>query len=86
LLQPFDEGWHNNHHHYRASLRNGFFWWELDLTYYAVTLLSWAGVARDVQHPPAALLARNRVREGRVEASPVLSEAGMARAAETDVA
>ena len=34
-LLTFGEGWHNNHHHYPAAARQGFRWWEIDLTYYA---------------------------------------------------
>ena len=26
------EGWHNNHHRYQRSARNGFYWWEFDPT------------------------------------------------------
>ena len=35
------EGWHNNHHHYMASARQGFFWWEVDITFYVLRVLSW---------------------------------------------
>ena len=31
-LLTFGEGWHNNHHYYMASARQGFFWWEVDMT------------------------------------------------------
>ena len=31
-LLTFGEGWHNNHHHYPGSARQGFRWWEIDLT------------------------------------------------------
>jgi stearoyl-CoA desaturase (Delta-9 desaturase) len=37
------EGWHNNHHAYQSSVRQGFRWWELDATYYILRALSWAG-------------------------------------------
>ena len=30
------EGWHNNHHHYQSSARQGFRWWEIDVTYYVI--------------------------------------------------
>ena len=30
------EGWHNNHHRYPHSVRQGFRWWEMDLTYYGL--------------------------------------------------
>jgi stearoyl-CoA desaturase (delta-9 desaturase) len=46
------EGWHNNHHHYPSSARQGFFWWEIDTTYYALKLLSYVGIVRDLRQPP----------------------------------
>jgi stearoyl-CoA desaturase (delta-9 desaturase) len=27
------EGWHNNHHAYQSSVRQGFRWWEIDATF-----------------------------------------------------
>jgi stearoyl-CoA desaturase (delta-9 desaturase) len=47
------EGWHNNHHHYAVSARQGFFWWELDITYAVLVLLSRVGVIRDLKPLPA---------------------------------
>jgi stearoyl-CoA desaturase (delta-9 desaturase) len=32
-LITLGEGWHNNHHHYAISARQGFYWWEIDITY-----------------------------------------------------
>ena len=43
------EGWHNNHHHYMASVRQGIYWWEIYVTYYVLRLLSWVGVAHDLR-------------------------------------
>ncbi len=37
------EGWHNNHHRYQSATRNGFYWWEIDITYYGLKALSWTG-------------------------------------------
>jgi len=45
----FGEGWHNNHHHDPSTAAHGFAWWELDVTYYAIWLLSKVGVAWDVR-------------------------------------
>ena len=45
------EGWHNNHHRYPASERQGFYWWEIDLTHYGVVLLSWLRLVWDVRGP-----------------------------------
>ncbi len=50
------EGWHNNHHAFQSSVRQGFMWWELDPTYYVLWLLSRVGLVWDLKHPPAAML------------------------------
>jgi fatty-acid desaturase len=46
------EGWHNNHHRYQRSARNGFYWWEFDPTYYVIALMGWLGLAWDIQPVP----------------------------------
>jgi stearoyl-CoA desaturase (Delta-9 desaturase) len=46
------EGWHNNHHHYQVSARQGFFWWEIDLTYYVLRLLGAVGLVWDLHGVP----------------------------------
>jgi stearoyl-CoA desaturase (Delta-9 desaturase) len=48
-LVTMGEGWHNNHHHFMSSVRQGIRWWEVDLTYYVLTVLSWLGIARDLR-------------------------------------
>jgi stearoyl-CoA desaturase (delta-9 desaturase) len=50
------EGWHNNHHHYMASVKQGFYWWEIDYSYYALRLLSMFRIVWDLRKPPAHLL------------------------------
>ena len=50
------EGWHNNHHAYQASVRQGFRWWEYDPTYYALRVLSWFGFVWDLHVPPKAVI------------------------------
>jgi stearoyl-CoA desaturase (delta-9 desaturase) len=50
------EGWHNNHHHYAVSARQGFMWWELDITYGLLVLLSRLGVVRDLRQVPQHVL------------------------------
>jgi stearoyl-CoA desaturase (delta-9 desaturase) len=57
------EGWHNNHHAYQASVRQGFRWWEIDPTFYTIKVLSWIGVVWDLKTPPEAVL-RNEQRLG----------------------
>jgi stearoyl-CoA desaturase (delta-9 desaturase) len=46
------EGWHNNHHHYQRSARQGFYWWEIDISYYVLKLLEVVHVVRDVEGVP----------------------------------
>jgi stearoyl-CoA desaturase (delta-9 desaturase) len=48
------EGWHNNHHKYPSAARNGFFWWEVDLTYYILKVLNALGLIWDLIPPPEA--------------------------------
>ena len=50
------EGWHNNHHCYPTSARQGFFWWEIDLSYYLLYGLSTVGLVHDVRTPPQRIL------------------------------
>jgi stearoyl-CoA desaturase (Delta-9 desaturase) len=57
------EGWHNNHHAYQSSARQGFKWWEYDPTYYILKALSWIGVVWDLKKPPVAVV-RNEHRLG----------------------
>jgi stearoyl-CoA desaturase (Delta-9 desaturase) len=57
------EGWHNNHHAYQSSARQGFRPWELDATYYILILLSWLGVVWNLKSPPQQVL-RNEQRLG----------------------
>jgi stearoyl-CoA desaturase (delta-9 desaturase) len=64
-LLTFGEGWHNNHHHFPGSARQGFFWWEIDLTYYGLRALAALGVIWDLKEvPPAVLAARRETRAG----------------------
>jgi stearoyl-CoA desaturase (delta-9 desaturase) len=58
-LLTLGEGWHNNHHHFMASARQGFYWWEIDITYYGLKMLSWCGLVWDLRKVPAHLLAEH---------------------------
>lgn len=55
-LITLGEGWHNNHHRFQSSARNGFFWWELDITYYTLKMLSLVGLVWDLRPVPKHLL------------------------------
>jgi stearoyl-CoA desaturase (delta-9 desaturase) len=58
-LVTLGEGWHNNHHHYQSTANQGWFWWEIDVSYYLLRILEALGLVSDLRLPPAA------VREGR---------------------
>jgi stearoyl-CoA desaturase (delta-9 desaturase) len=51
-ILTFGEGWHNNHHRWSTSERQGFYWWEVDVTHYVLTVLSWFGLVWDLKKPP----------------------------------
>jgi len=51
-LFTLGEGWHNNHHHYQASARQGFYWWEIDISYYIIRLMGALGIVWDIRHVP----------------------------------
>ncbi len=71
------EGWHNNHHRYQASTRNGFYWWEFDPTYYGLKALSWTGLIWGLKPVPRSILDEGE------RAEHAASIAAAARAAET---
>jgi len=54
------EGWHNNHHHYMSSARQGFAWWEVDVTYYVLRVLACVGIVWAVRELPPTVKARFR--------------------------
>jgi stearoyl-CoA desaturase (delta-9 desaturase) len=54
-LITLGEGWHNNHHHYPSSVRQGFYWWEIDITYYLLRGLAALGVIWDLNPVPARI-------------------------------
>jgi len=62
-LFTLGEGWHNNHHHYPVSARQGFFWWEIDISYYLLRLLSLLGIIWDLQPVPANRLHSNLIKK-----------------------
>jgi stearoyl-CoA desaturase (delta-9 desaturase) len=46
------EGWHNNHHYYMSSTRQGVKWWEVDITFYVLKILSWVGITKELRAFP----------------------------------
>ena len=56
-LITLGEGWHNNHHRFPAAARQGFFWWEVDPTYYLLRLLAWTGLIWGLKGVPPSIYA-----------------------------
>ena len=59
-LITFGEGWHNNHHHFPGTARQGFFWWEIDLTWYGLELMAMLGLVQRLKPLPERVLGRAR--------------------------
>ena len=59
-LLTMGEGWHNNHHRYPTAARQGFYWWEVDFTYYGLKLLSKLGLIWDLKAVPERILEAGR--------------------------
>jgi stearoyl-CoA desaturase (Delta-9 desaturase) len=51
-LLTLGEGWHNNHHYFPSSARQGFYWWEFDLTYYLLKAMASLGLIWDLKTVP----------------------------------
>ncbi|MGH1539561.1 MAG: acyl-CoA desaturase [Arenicella sp.] len=52
-LITFGEGWHNNHHRFPSSARQGLHWWEIDFSYYGIWFLEKCGIIWDVKKGPS---------------------------------
>ena len=59
-LLTMGEGWHNNHHHYQSTANQGFYWWEVDLSYYVLWTLARVGLVWDLRKPPQRVLDEGR--------------------------
>ena len=68
-LLALGEGWHNNHHRYQASTRNGFYWYEVDVTYTVLRLMSYLGLVRDLTPVPHKILDEGRINRSLIKES-----------------
>ena len=75
------EGWHNNHHHYPLSARQGFFWWELDPTWYVLKGMEALHLVSDLRVPPPEVRSASLVRTGCLDVGMVRSHWTKAAAA-----
>lgn len=55
------EGWHNNHHHYPSAARQGFYWYEIDMSYIVLKMMSWVGLVWDLRQPTPRALSHRRI-------------------------
>jgi len=62
-LITLGEGWHNNHHHYMNSANQGFFWWEIDVSFYVIKLMEKVGLVWDVRAVPERMMKKNLLAE-----------------------
>jgi len=59
-LLTFGEGWHNNHHRFPGAARQGFRWWELDLSWVGLRVLAALGLVWDLRAVPVRVLRERR--------------------------
>jgi len=59
-LVTMGEGWHNNHHYYQSTANQGFYWWEIDLSYYVLLAFAKVGLIWDLRKPPQWVLDEGR--------------------------
>lgn len=59
-LLTLGEGWHNNHHRFAVSARQGFYWWELDISYLLLKLMNKIGIVHDLNPVPLRILEEGR--------------------------
>ena len=54
------EGWHNNHHAFPTSARHGLRWWQVDVSYWVIRVMSAVGLAWSVRVPSLAAMEAKR--------------------------
>lgn len=55
-LLTLGEGWHNNHHRFAVSARQGFVWWQVDITYYILKIMSYLGIVHSLNPVPSRIV------------------------------
>lgn len=60
-VAAFGEGWHNNHHAFPASAKQGLLWWQLDMSYWLISTLKFLGLAWSVKVPHPELIERKKI-------------------------
>ncbi|MCR9244583.1 MAG: acyl-CoA desaturase [bacterium] len=57
-LVTLGEGWHNNHHWCPGTVRQGFRWWQIDVTFYVLAMMSWVGLVSGIRPLPDRVRAK----------------------------
>ncbi|OBY76156.1 acyl-CoA desaturase [Acinetobacter gyllenbergii] len=68
------EGWHNNHHYYAGSTRQGFFWWQIDITYYLLKVMSWLGLIWGIKPVPQRIYAAYNSQKLNLKMNPIKTQ------------
>ena len=61
------EGWHNNHHYYAGSVRQGFYWWQIDITYYLLKIMSWLGLVWGLKSIPPRVYEMSKIKKSTIK-------------------
>jgi stearoyl-CoA desaturase (delta-9 desaturase) len=56
------EGWHNNHHCSPGSVKQGFKWWQVDISFYVIKTMEKLGLVWDLKYPNQQLLKKKIIR------------------------
>jgi stearoyl-CoA desaturase (delta-9 desaturase) len=76
-LVTMGEGWHNNHHYYQRSVRQGFYWWEIDPTFYILKAMEALGLVWDLHAPPRDVRDSHPSQEQLAAAAKVVAESAV---------
>lgn len=55
------EGWHNNHHSFMGSSKQGLEWWEIDFCYYFIRIMSILGLVESFRVPSTEQIQAKRL-------------------------
>ena len=50
-LVTLGEGWHNNHHRFPGRVKQGIYWWEIDITYFVLRQMERLGLIWQLKGP-----------------------------------
>jgi stearoyl-CoA desaturase (delta-9 desaturase) len=60
-LITLGEGWHNNHHHWPISARQGFNWKQIDATYGCLLLMQKLNLINSIKNIPKAKIFEKKI-------------------------